>query len=190
MFALWGCYFLLNIFHFEEPDRRSAAYAASQPPKKREVMLTKQHSAGEKTPLITKDLPWSPAKKVQIADQIPSGKKTAHSIRGQMASCFGHIPVVVSLLLLVLLKAVLEGISSSTPTLSRFYFHWGVNASGAYLAFLASMVLPTTGRFLRVHVAFYVSPSNSQGLLIWNFKSLWLTLAVASTTESSLQPCS
>mmetsp|Transcript_16368 Transcript_16368/g.37871 ORF Transcript_16368/g.37871 Transcript_16368/m.37871 type:complete len:911 (-) Transcript_16368:60-2792(-) len=143
MFALWGCYFLLNFFHFEEPDRQSAAYAATQPPKKREVMLTKQHSACENTPLITKEVTGSP-ENVQIADQLPSGNKTAHSIRGQMTSCFGHIPVMVSLLLLMLLKSVLEGISSSAPTLSRHYFHWGVDASGAYLAFLASMVLPTT----------------------------------------------
>lgn len=188
MFALWGCYFLLNFFHFEEPDRQSAAYAATQPPKKREVMLTKQHSACENTPLITEEVTGSP-ENVQIADQLPSGNKTAHSIRGQMTSCFGHIPVMVSLLLLMLLKSVLEGISSSAPTLSRHYFHWGVDASGAYLAFLASMVLPTTGRFIRARVAFIVSLPNSQGLLIWNSQSLWLNLAVAMTTESSLWPC-
>jgi len=187
MFALWGCYFLLNFFHFEEPDRRSAAYAATQPPKKRGVMLTKQHSASEKTPLITKGIPGSSGN-VQIADQLPSEEKTAHSIHGQMASCFGHIPVMVSLLLLVLLKAVLEGISSSAPTLSRYYFHWGVDASGAYLAFLASMVLPTTGRFLRARVDFIVSLLTAKGSC-WNSQPLWLTLAAALTTESSLQPC-
>lgn len=72
-------------------------------------------------------------------DGIEKIVKPAHPL---LKSC-GNIPVMLSLLLLILLKCVLEGISSSAPTVSLFYFGWGVHASGIYLALLASCVLPT-----------------------------------------------
>jgi hypothetical protein len=57
-------------------------------------------------------------------------------------SLIGSIPVSVCLLLLVLLKAVLEGLTSSTPTVSRFYFDWRVHTCGSFLAILASLMIP------------------------------------------------
>jgi len=50
-----------------------------------------------------------------------------------------------------LLKTVLEGISSSAPTLSRYYFGWGVHASSMYLALLSSCFLPTN--FAIAHIS-------------------------------------
>lgn len=53
-----------------------------------------------------------------------------------------NIPVLLSLMVLVLLKSVLEGLTSSTPTVGRFYFGWNSHSSGIFLAIMASLVLP------------------------------------------------
>ena len=72
-----------------------------------------------------------------------STAQSSRSMKNPLLKSFGNVPVLLSLALLVLLKAVLEGISSSAPTISRYYFDWGVHATGIYLAVLASCVLPT-----------------------------------------------
>eukprot|EP00956_Cyclotella_meneghiniana_P028399 scaffold65814_cov67-Cyclotella_meneghiniana.AAC.2 len=55
-----------------------------------------------------------------------------------------NIPVLICLMVLVLLKSTLEGLTSSTPTVGRYYFGWNSHASGIYvrLALMASFVLP------------------------------------------------
>lgn len=53
-----------------------------------------------------------------------------------------NVPVLISLMLLVLLKSILEGLTSSTPTVGRYYFGWNSHSSGIFLAVMASLVLP------------------------------------------------
>lgn len=63
-----------------------------------------------------------------------------HNQQKQFSCC--NIPVLLSLMVLILLKSVLEGLTSSTPTVGRYYFGWNSHASGIYLALMASLVLP------------------------------------------------
>lgn len=58
----------------------------------------------------------------------------------QWSSC--NVPVLLSLLVLLLMKIVLEAFISCTPMVSRYYFGWGSQSSGIFLALLASLVLP------------------------------------------------
>lgn len=116
MFLLWCVYLVANILFFEEPDRVTVA--------KEEKAATSDERA-----------PLKPNTGINMDEEQCT--KTA-----KRSFSFGGVPVVVSLLLLVLLKAVLEGLTSSTPTVSRYYFHWDVNTCGTYLAILASLMIP------------------------------------------------
>ena len=72
--------------------------------------------------------------------QHSSSLAVQHNEPKQFTCC--NVPVLLSLMVLVLLKAVLEGLTSSTPTVGRYYFGWNSHASGIYLALMASLVLP------------------------------------------------
>lgn len=63
-----------------------------------------------------------------------------HNMPRRWSCC--NIPVLLSLMVLVLLKSTLEGLTSSTPTIGRYYFGWNSHASGIFLALMASLVLP------------------------------------------------
>ena len=139
MFVLWCIYLVLNILFFEEPDRVGLSSSSkAQPIKSREETTTNAQS--ENSPLLctqTKHgaLSLDSEKYVDVMQQ-PDKK---HSL---LKSCGRNIPVIMSLVLLVLLKSVLEGLSSSAPSVSKYYFSWGVHASGIFLALLAAFVLP------------------------------------------------
>ncbi|KAL7535604.1 hypothetical protein ACHAXR_006599 [Thalassiosira sp. AJA248-18] len=136
MFILWSIYLICNILFFEEPDRigHSAKLLPSLRTKptigegSQDATTTAPTESGESSPLLN-------ATNGSFHGTVQSGHP--------LLSFCGNIPVLISLLLLLLLKCVLEGISSSAPTVSLFYFGWGVHASGIYLALLASFVLPT-----------------------------------------------
>lgn len=118
MFIFWCLYLFANIIFFEEPDRVQQTVVKEE----------KAATSDERAPLKSNT-------GINI-DEEPCTKAAKRSFS------FGGVPVFVSLLLLVLLKAVLEGLTSSTPTVSRFYFDWDVNLCGTYLAILASLMIP------------------------------------------------
>lgn len=130
MFVLWAVYLTLNILFFEEPDRENGSSnnnVVQADSNRKEDEKGEEKSSAEKAPLIkpTKD---------SISFEAPK--------EFQDSRC--NIPVLVSLFLLVLLKSIVEGLTSSTPTISRYYFGWGVHANGIYLAGLASLMLPAS----------------------------------------------
>ena len=120
MAALWMMYFLLNSFYFIEPDRSK---------RKEETVPTKmelENTATEQSPLLP---------------TVPNDRMDFQSIPWKRSSCC-NIPVLLSLMILVLLKSILEGLTSSTPTVGRHYFGWNSHISGMFLAIMASLVLP------------------------------------------------
>jgi len=124
MFVLWCIYLCGNILFFEEPDRIQHSFATGE----------KAEVSDERTPLKSNHAKFS-------MDNIEE-ESLGYLQRLKRSVSFGSIPLFVCLLLLVLLKAVLEGLTSSTPTVSRFYFNWGVHSCGTYLAILASLMIP------------------------------------------------
>ena len=133
MFVLWAVYLTCNIIFFEEPDRGEST-TKNAPSKSSEQIeenspIPSSSTGGthpsENTPLIKPP-------HISISFDALSQKKESRC----------NIPVLVSMLLLVLLKSVLESLTSSAPTISGFYFGWGVHDSGIYLAGLASFMLP------------------------------------------------
>ena len=137
MFVLWSIYLTCNALFFEEPDRAiHSEHTVSQSSKAEAGGATPDTAAtsSENSPLLK-------STKIESASSF-GGPKDSKSIHPLLRSC-GNVPVLVSLVLLVLLKCVLEGVSSSAPTVSRHYFGWNSHSSGIYLAVLASVVLPT-----------------------------------------------
>jgi hypothetical protein len=144
---------------FEEPDRNieSEITPAASSSK---VLLTKGGASVKET-ATSENSPLLNSPRVQIASGRPLEAATMPSetspfsnvakvfrARGyqplKMLRTSVNIPVLISMILICLLKTVLEGLSSSAPTISRHYFGWGVHSSGIYLAVQASFVLPTT----------------------------------------------
>jgi hypothetical protein len=103
-----------------EPDR-SKPQADIAPPTNIEL-----NKNSEQSPLTTEAVGSSSSAVIQY---------------GPSRRCW-NTPVLLSLIILVLLKSILEGLTSSTPTVGRYYFGWNSHASGIYLALLASLVLP------------------------------------------------
>lgn len=136
MFVLWSIYFVCNMLFFEEPERIGSATTGS-------VSRSQPTGGGPR------DTTTAPSENNPLLNAV-DGTEDVKPMNPLLRPC-GNIPVVISLVLLVLLKSVLEGISSSAPTVSRYYFGWGVHASGIYLALLASFVLPTN--FLLAYIS-------------------------------------
>lgn len=144
MAAMWMIYFVLNFFYFEG-KLSSSPYAPgpqlrcfdtsilllSEPDRSKpqtEVPASIElEKAGEQSPLTT----------VAQHNSLPV---IIQNIPRRWSCC--NTPVLLSLLVLVLLKSILEGLTSSTPTVGRYYFGWNSHASGIYLAFISSLVLP------------------------------------------------
>eukprot|EP00584_Thalassiosira_punctigera_P006648 CAMPEP_0172540916 /NCGR_PEP_ID=MMETSP1067-20121228/11820_1 /TAXON_ID=265564 ORGANISM="Thalassiosira punctigera, Strain Tpunct2005C2" /NCGR_SAMPLE_ID=MMETSP1067 /ASSEMBLY_ACC=CAM_ASM_000444 /LENGTH=900 /DNA_ID=CAMNT_0013326849 /DNA_START=131 /DNA_END=2833 /DNA_ORIENTATION=+ len=137
MFVLWAIYLVCNMMFFEEPERisHSATNASSRAQPTGGGSQDTKVAVSENSPLLD-------APKNDVASSSVEAKDRQHL--HPLFGCCGNIPVLISLELLVLLKSVIEGVSSSAPTVSRYYFGWGVHASGIYLALLASFVLPTS----------------------------------------------
>lgn len=132
MFFLWSMLCVCYVIFFEEPDRDD--HVDKTPPASSTEMRSIKggpldRSNAESQPLLNLGSSTSPGVKYFQPERL-------------FRSC-GNTPVLISLMLVILLKAVLEGLSSSVPTISRYYFGWGVHANGIFLAVLASCVLPT-----------------------------------------------
>ena len=172
MFVLWCIYFALNILFFEEPDRVGLSSSSkAQPIKSRDETTT--NAPSENSPLLSSRiqtkhgaLSLDSEKAVDIMQQ-PDKK---HSL---LKSCGRNIPVIMSLVLLVLLKSVLEGLSSSAPTVSKYYFSWGVHASGIFLALLAAFVLP-----INVIVAYVSRRYDDRELILASLVAMLLGILV------------
>ena len=132
MFFLWSMLCICYVLFFEEPER-------NDPIEIKQILISKEIQLVNGETLST-----SHAEKKPLLSLGASNSNGVKCVQPQrlLRSC-GNVPVLISLLLLVLLKAVLEGLSSSAPTVSRYYFGWGVHANGIFLAVLASCVLPT-----------------------------------------------
>ena len=147
---------------FEEPDRNNESdetpIASSS-----KVQLRPSDTAtmpSENSPLLNPAIASS--SKVEVANggpsdaaAMPSKNRPFLNISSVFRAAKGfqpmklmrssvNIPVLITMILLAILKSILEGLSSSAPTISRHYFGWGVHSSGIYLAVQASFVLPTT----------------------------------------------
>jgi hypothetical protein len=141
MFFLWSILCICYVVFFEEPERDDPI-KTKPPTMSTEIQLVKGGSPSattysEKKPLLSIGVSNSDGAKCFQPEKL-------------LRSC-NNVPVLISLMLLVLLKAVLEGLSSSAPTVSRYYFGWGVHANGIFLAALASFVLPTN--FFVAHIS-------------------------------------
>lgn len=128
MFVMWAVYLTLNVLFFEEPDRGNGSSSSNV------VQATGKEDDKVEETLSSEKVPLVAPAKVSISLEAPK--------EFQDSRC--NVPVVVSLFLLVLLKSIVEGLTSSTPTISRYYFGWGVHANGIYLAGLASLMLPAS----------------------------------------------
>lgn len=134
MCMLWSIYLTLNICFFEEPERQTCrAHTLPKSTIIKSVSLT-SHSVERAGPMEDSPL---------LKGTDESAHEAKSTIGHPLLKSCGNIPVLISLVLLVLLKCVLEGISSSAPAVSHFYFNWGTRSSGIFLAILASCVLPT-----------------------------------------------
>ena len=136
MFVLWAIYLTCNMMYFEEPDR--AVHSATTT-----KASSRSESGGETTDIKTAHSENSPLLNASTNEKGPSNVPNDVKAMKPLLRSWGNTPVLISLVLLVLLKCVLEGVSSSAPTVSRHYFGWGSHNSGIYLAALASVVLPT-----------------------------------------------
>jgi hypothetical protein len=147
---------------FEEPDRNNASDEIPTASSSK-VQLGPTNAAtmtSENSPLLN---PASASSfEVQVANGGPSDEATMPSKNRPLSDIVSvfratgefqpmkllrssiNIPVLMTLILIALLKSILEGLSSSAPTISQHYFGWGVHSSGIYLAVQASFVLPTT----------------------------------------------
>jgi hypothetical protein len=135
MFFLWSVLCICYVMFFEEPERDDPIEMKS-PSISKEIQLVKG-GPDDATPLLSRGV---------------SNSDGVHCFQPEkLLRSFGNVPVLMSLMLVVLLKAVLEGLSSSAPTISRYYFGWGVHANGIFLAVLASCVLPTN--FFVAHIS-------------------------------------
>jgi hypothetical protein len=161
MFVLWSIYLGCNLMFFEEPDRNNESETPTASSSK--VQLRPSDTAtkpSEKSPLL--NLASGCSTKVHVSTRGPSDASIMPSEKRPLlniASVFRatgkfqpmkllrssiNIPVLITMILIAILKSILEGLSSSAPTISRHYFGWGVHSSGIYLAVQASFVLPTT----------------------------------------------
>ncbi len=140
MFFLWSVLCICYVMFFEEPERDDPI--EMKPPSiSKEVQLVKGGPSDDAN-----------SEKEALLNLGASSSDSVYCFQPEklLRSC-GNVPVLMSLMLVVLLKAVLEGLSSSAPTISRYYFGWGVHANGIFLAVLASCVLPTN--FFIAHVS-------------------------------------
>lgn len=119
MLCLWLVFLLMFCLYFEEPDRThlsggSRATATVELGTKR----------GETTHLLvdeafsTEHIPEEKVEKVQT------------------------VVVLMTLWIYFILKLVLESLLSSCPTVTRYYFGWNSSKSGAFLAFLGTLMFP------------------------------------------------
>lgn len=60
-----------------------------------------------------------------------------------VSQLWSNIPVIVSLVVYIILKLVLECLITSSSSLAQYYFAWNSTTSGLYLAALGLLMFPT-----------------------------------------------
>jgi MFS family permease len=115
MFFVWSIFLLCLIFKFEEPPRK-------QPLTTRNNNL-QQGSCAERKSLLAQPIPED----LDEVEEIP-------------LCC--NVPVIVTLVVYMILKMVLEAVLSSEGNLTKLYFGWKSNLMGVHLTILALLILP------------------------------------------------
>ena len=112
MFAAWSIYLIYLIIYFQDPPKHVD------------------------TPKVSSDVEMAGEKKALLA--------TTHEEATDNAPppLWRNIPVIMTLFIYFVLKLSLECCLSPTATLTDYYFGWGAQASGIYLAILGLLMFP------------------------------------------------
>lgn len=122
MFVFWIAYLFLTIFLFQEPDRE--AYL------ERTRSMLSILEADEKSGATETTLLLAPASASAVKPP-------------RLSSLWHNVPVVVTLLIYIVLKLVLECLITASSTIAQYYFQWNSIQSGFYLAALGLLMFPT-----------------------------------------------
>ena len=132
MLVAWGVFLVFLVAFFEEPDR-SRMYNTSEEgsSEKKGSIVTKHHGQGENTPLL-----------VQNGDNRNGSVQKVTSLNSGSGepSIWKNVAVMVSLWLYFVLKLVLEMLMSSSGIVTKFYFDWGQEKCGLFLAVVALLM--------------------------------------------------
>nr|CCA16837.1 Major Facilitator Superfamily (MFS) putative [Albugo laibachii Nc14] len=125
MCFIWLAYLLGVLFYFEEPERRGKHIESS-------ISVTK--CPNEKTALLTSH-----------HEPVYSLRRRSSTMTGpvSLSQLWSNVPVVVSLVIYIILKLVLECLITSSSSLAQYYFAWNSTTSGLYLAALGLLMFPT-----------------------------------------------
>ncbi|TMW66755.1 hypothetical protein Poli38472_014067 [Pythium oligandrum] len=118
MFVFWLIYLLAIALFFEEPDR---SIPLSDPRRSTYALEN-----GEQMPLLT-------SRSRTVSTQPPP----------KLSSLWRNVPVVATLVIYIVLKAVLECLLTASSPVAQYYFQWNSTASGVYLAALGLLMFPT-----------------------------------------------
>jgi len=110
----WSIYLVLLILKFQDPPKYDDT---PKPPKDVEMV-------GEKRALLA---------------TFQEEEEEAESVTPPL---WMNIPVMTTLFIYFVIKLALECCLSSTSTLTEYYFDWGTQESGIYLAFLGLLMFP------------------------------------------------
>jgi hypothetical protein len=150
MSALWLLYIICVVFYFQEPER-------PRPRTKKRVTALSTHGTGVETEasetqslLVDDNSDDHAAAAAAAADGGRSSgggvaaDKTTNGVivHDDSPPLWRIVPVVTTFLVYFTLKFFLESLLSSTAILTEYYFDWGGNTSGIYLAILGLLVLP------------------------------------------------
>ena len=135
MAALWLVYFCVLLVGFKEPEvclRRAREHSArkARPPSKLPLLAQPQAHYGS-----VQRAPPTPDGAAAAAAAAPKAKGICAVLGSNRATLF-------CLLCYFVLKLVQEGLLTSTPLLTAFYFGWDATASGCFLTVLGSLTLP------------------------------------------------
>ncbi|CAB9521859.1 SPX domain-containing membrane protein OsI [Seminavis robusta] len=121
MFFVWIIFLFFLIFYFEEPVRPYSRKNTSSDDNKQQQNGT----LSEKKPLLAQS----------ITPDAPEEEEESGSL-----CC--NVPVMVTLVVYMVLKMVLEAVLSSESNLTTLYFDWESDISGVHLTILALLILP------------------------------------------------
>ena len=113
MFLIWLAYLIALIFYFRDPPKLD---------RESKTRTADIELVGEKLALLSSR----------------QGEQTVTA----PPPLWQNIPVMTTLVIYCVLKLALESCLSSTATLTAFYFDWGAQASGVFLAVLGLLMFP------------------------------------------------
>lgn len=139
MCFIWLAYLLIVLVYFKEPERREGKHIESQTvickdTETSESSLSVVHCPNEKTTLLSSD-----------PEPYYSLRRRSSTMTGpvSVSQLWSNIPVIVSLVVYIILKLVLECLITSSSSLAQYYFAWNSTTSGLYLAALGLLMFPT-----------------------------------------------